>query len=47
MNTNFNNFNTVGIKDVLQKKPAKKDFYFYQGKYLTILNVYLYILLYL
>lgn len=39
MNTNLNNFNTVDIQDVVKKKPAKKDFYFYQGKYLTILNI--------
>jgi len=33
MKTNFNTDN----KEVSQKKIAKKDFFFYQGKYLTIL----------
>jgi len=34
MNPILNNFNSINLKEVSQKKPAKKDFYFYQGKYI-------------
>jgi len=42
MKTNLNDLNNVD-KEVSQKKPAKKDFFFYQGKYLRILNLCIYV----
>jgi len=44
INTNINNLSTIDILEVLPKKPAKKDFYFYQAIdgqhiYLSAVNV--------
>ncbi|KAL5241094.1 hypothetical protein ACI65C_008504 [Semiaphis heraclei] len=44
MNPNLNSFNSINLKEISQKKPAKKDFYFYQALdgqhiYLSAVNV--------
>lgn len=31
ISTNYHNLNSVDNHDGLQKQPAKRDFYFYQG----------------
>lgn len=38
--TNINNLNSINIQEALNRKSAKKDFYFYQGKYLIIQSFY-------
>lgn len=40
-NTNVNNLKSAQVQEAVEVKPVKKDFYFYQGKFLQI-NVIFY-----